>query len=248
MRPASFAVTLVAAGLSLNASGSWSAPSSAASASKSYEVREVADPNLTLDGTLSEPAWDTAGIETGFSFPWQDRPAPGTEFRAFRSDGSFYFAFRVEDEDIVLDAGEGEETVAAGDRVEIFVASDDALKDYFCIEIDPRGRVLDYRASFYREFDFDWAFPELRVAATVFEGGYVVEGELPLTALASYGLPSLLEDPVGFGIFRAEFSHQTLPDGGIDPAAEPKREWISWVTPSSDEPDFHIPSAFGRLR
>jgi len=198
---------------------------------ETYRV-EVASSPIEVDGMLNEPAWREAAPELEFAFPWQTREAPETEFRALVGGDRLYFAFRVVDFDIVIGAGEGEEAVARGDRVELFFTPDPSLDDYICFEIDPDARILDYRASFYREFDFDWDLPEIEVAASRTETGYVVEGSLPLTALPD-------GEQILTGIFRAEYSRR---DGDA-----PKAEWISWVRPDSDEPDFHIPSAFGWL-
>ena len=188
--------------------------------------------SITVDGLLDDAAWSDAALETGFSFPWQERTAPATEFRALVDADLLYFAFRVEDADIVIDPGDDEMSVARGDRVELFFTPDASLDDYICFEIDPSGRVLDYRASYYREFDSEWDLPGLVVAATLTDAGYIVEGRLPLEALPTSGR-------ISTGIFRAEYSHRE--------GDEPLAEWISWVTPDSEEADFHIPSAFGWL-
>lgn len=187
---------------------------------------------VTVDGALDDAAWRDAALERSFSFPWQEREAPSTAFRALADDSRLYFAFRVEDADVVVDPGDDERAVARGDRVELFFTPDDLLEDYICLEIDPRGRVLDYRASYYRKFDRAWDLPELDVAAALTGDGYVVEGAIPLEALPVSPSGELLT-----GVFRAEYSHR--------PGGEPLAEWISWVQPDSDEPDFHIPSAFG---
>ena len=212
----------------------------ASSGSQPSKTYGVGHGSIDVDGTLDEGAWTKAVSETGFSFPWQTREAPATEFRALVDDTNFYFAFRVEDADIVIDDGDDEEAVARGDRVEVFFTADPSLDDYVCFEIDPSGRVLDYRASYYRELDFEWDLPELVVAATLTETGYVVEGSIPHQALRELGIPTLADDgKVLAGVFRAEYSRR---DDG-----DPLAEWISWVTPSSEEPDFHIPSAFAWL-
>ena len=78
---------------------------------KTYNVRDVSDADVVVDGTIEEPAWTDAKLETEFSFSWQERKAPATEFRALTDDSYFYFAFRVEDADIVVDSafcGSGE--------------------------------------------------------------------------------------------------------------------------------------------
>lgn len=44
------------------------------------------------------------------------------------------------------------------------------------------------------------------------------------------------------GVYRAEFS--TPEKDGDDPIME----WISWVDPKTEEPDFHVNSSFGEFR
>lgn len=210
-------------------------------ASETYVVGHAVGAPIVVDGVLNDDAWKHATLETRFSFPWQKREPPPTEFRAVADDTHVYFAFRVTDTDVVESAADGEEAVARGDRVELFFATDSTLRDYACVEIGPSGRVLDYRAAFYREFDRGWDMPGLILATARTEPGYVVEGSIPHATFRDAGLPSL-SDAGGMivGIFRAEFSHS---DNGA-----PREEWISWVRPATEQPDFHVPSAFGQFR
>ncbi len=209
---------------------------------KVYEVRYVPKPDVAIDGSLKEPAWRSAAVLKDLSFPWERRPAPKTEFRAIRDDDTFYFSFAVVDSDIVVaETFDGESVVDGEDRVEIFMTCDPELKKYYCLEIDPRGRVHDYAAVYYRTFDGSWNCPGLRTAGTINEKGYVVEGSVPLQRLQSLGLWS--GEPgatIRAGVFRAEFDH--------GPGAAPVEHWISWVDPGTKEPDFHVPSAFGLFR
>lgn len=208
---------------------------------KTYEARYVPEAAIELNGRVDHPAWQQAVVESRFVFPWEDRQAPRTEFRALFDQQAFYFAFSVDDDDIVLaDSFEGKQSVMGEDRVELFFARDDALNEYSCLEIDPLGRVLDYRASYYRKFDLAWSFPGLEVAANRAAGGYSVEGRIPFQSLASLGFPLPESDePIKFGIYRAEFRHAEPPTW--------TEGWISWVDPHTDQPDFHVPQSFGRL-
>ena len=210
--------------------------------SKTYEARLVPDARISLDGGLDAPAWQEADCETRFSFPWEDRQVPRTEFRAFFDEEAFYFAFHVEDDDIVLaDDFRNKLDVMREDRVELFFALDDALAQYYCLEIDPLGRVLDYSASYYRRFDFSWSLAGLQAVGRPWPGGYCVKGLIPLRALAALGLPVAdPERPIRFGIYRTAFRHADGP-GHIE-------HWISWVDPGTPEPDFHVPASFGSLR
>jgi len=209
---------------------------------KTYEARFVPAADVTLDGRLSDPAWLEANVERHFAFPWESRPAPATEFRALLDERAFYFAFRVDDDDVVLvDEYGGKEDVMREDRVELFFSLDESLREYFCLEIDPLGRVLDYRASYYREFDFSWSCPGLEAVGRLVPGGYTVEGRIPLRTFALLGFPAPESGvPIKFGIYRAEFRHAA--EGGWS------ESWLSWIDPGTAEPDFHVPASFGRLR
>lgn len=197
---------------------------------------------IHVDGQLTEPAWKHAPVLDSFSFPWSDAAAPSTKFLAIADDTRLYFAFDVKDADLVVEAAFPKESVVdREDRVEIFFAADAGLKRYFCLEIDPLGRVHDYAASHYRKFDSDWDCPGLRTAAVRRVDGYTVEASVSLRTLSD-----LLERPVTpgstlrLGLFRAQFRPGALGDADDT--------WISWIKPAAAKPDFHIPSAFADWR
>ncbi len=206
-----------------------------------YQARCVPDGSIVLDGSLKDAAWARAARVTAFQFPWEKRRPPATEFRALFDSHDLYFAFRAGDDDVVLaEPFRAKEDVMREDRVELFFALDERLAQYFCLEIDPLGRVLDYRASHYRKFDFSWTFPGLDVVGVRTDQGYTVEGRIALDALRSLGFP-LTESgqPIRLGIYRAEFRHAE--------GDELSEGWMSWVDPRTEEPDFHVPTSFGRL-
>ena len=125
-----------------------------------------------------------AVVVRDFTFPWSATPAPRTEFRASIAGERLHFSFDAEDRDLVIaEKWRGESTLDGEDRVEIFFARDAALASYFCIEIDPLGRVHDYAVSHYRKFDSAWNCPGLRTAARRTADGYRVEGSIPLASL-----------------------------------------------------------------
>ena len=207
-----------------------------------YDVRYLPKARINIDGVLNEPQWNKAALEKDFIFPWEPTPAPLTEFRAFCDDEFFYFSFHLHDEDPVFEKNfDSESVVDIEDRVEIFFTCDDELKEYFCLEIDPLGRVHDYAAHYYRKFDSAWDCPGLRAAASITKSGYVVEGLIPLKTLDGLGLPALHSGSIlKTGLFRAEFSRSR--DSKL------QERWISWVDLSKQKPDFHIPAGFGCLR
>ncbi len=183
----------------------------------------LANAKIGRDGLLDASEWEKANVETRFSFPWEDRAAPRTEFRALFDEGVVFCAFRVDDDDVVLvEDFRSKDDVAYEDRVEMFFALDEKLAEYFGLEMDPLGRVLDYRASHYRKLDFSWTFPGLKVAGTQTGGGYAVDGMIPLASLKSLGflrLASLLDPSLA----------STAPSSGTGRAAV--EGWMSWVDP-----------------
>lgn len=181
---------------------------------------------------------EQASVLDDFCFPWFDRPCPRTSFRAVWNHEVLSFRFEVEDEDLVLDeSGEPHAAVLGSDRVEFFFASSaDLSTPYYGAEMEPRGSVYDYKALYHRRFDDSWKFEDLTFAGRIFEGGYLVEGTLSLEELRR--LDCLTGKEMIAGVYRAEFSH------GPD---EVVQNWISWVDPKGEIPDFHVPASFGKF-
>ena len=195
---------------------------------------------VQVDGRLSEPAWKDAPVLASFSFPWSDTKAPRTEVRAFADGERLFLGFDVDDTEVMVEKEwAGESTVDREDRVEVFFAADPNLERYFCLEIDPLGRVHDYAARSYRTFDSGWSCAGLRAAATNRAGGYTVEASVPLHTLSELlGRSLRAGESLRIGFFRAEFRHGSLGDANDN--------WLSWRRPTTGQPDFHVPSAFGR--
>ncbi len=210
-------------------------------APKTYTAQSATSAAINVDGRLNEPEWRQAYAEGDFAFPWEERMAPLTQFRALITGEALCFSFLVDDASLVIEPFVDESTLDKEDRVEIFFAKDESLTPYYCIEIDPLGRVHDYEGRFHRQFDGKWNCAGLVVAGATNETGYVVEGKLPLATLHALDLPSLQDGKsIRMGLYRAEFTRR--PDGTMDEG------WISWVDPKVEEPDFHIPASFGVLR
>ena len=125
----------------------------------------------------------------------------------------------------------GERDVDPADRVEVFFAQDARLKKpYYCAEIDAAGHVMDYKAAFYRHFDFDWDFRTLEVRSLLSLGTYRILGSIAREELSSLGLD--LDGGFWMGVFQGE-------DGE-------GREilWYSLVPTRDRKPDFHQPKVF----
>jgi hypothetical protein len=227
---------------------------------QTYQVRWLPAAKIVLDGRTDEPAWKETAVEKQFVFPWKPTPAPETEFRALCDGTNLYFTFRVQDADIVvLDQMRDEEDEVFEDRVEVYLSRDDRMDDYYCFEVDSRGRAFDYRGSFYRRLDTKWKFEGLDTKAVPLSKGYEIEGRIPLKSLVALGFPSLRPGvKIRCGLYRAEFSHdrsgrpveqkRSLHNLGRRVEGPPPiEEWISWVDPKTKEPDFHVPASLGWL-
>jgi hypothetical protein len=227
---------------------------------QTYRVQWAPGADTVLDGRADEPAWSNAAVERGFVFPWKPAPAPATEFRALGDGNDLYFAFRVHDEDIVvLETLRDEEEAVLEDRVELYFGRDEEMKDYYCLEVDSRGRVFDYRSSYPRQFEPDWNCEGLEARAAALPDGYEVEARIPVKTFEALGFPALRPGvKIRCGLYRAEFSHDRS-GRKVDQAPSihtmglklegppPIEEWLSWVDPKTKEPDFHVPSSMGWL-
>ena len=188
---------------------------------------------IMVDGIISEREWKQGALMKGLVAPWDTDYIDYTKFNAFISHDYFNFCFSVIDSTLITLPFKDELTITSEDRVELFFSSSTSLNKYYCIEIDPNGNVLDYSAKYYRDFVESWNFKSAEIAAKTTNHGYLVEGRILLNELKTLGI---LEQ-FYLGIFRADFKSPNPEDV----------TWISWIDPLSSNPDFHIPSALGRV-
>ena len=227
---------------------------------QTYRVERVPSGKIRVDGRADEPEWARAKVEKRFISPWSAAPAPATEFRALVDDERLCFTFRMHDDDIVvLDKFRDEEDAVFEDRAELYFCRDEQMHDYYCMEVDSRGRAFDYRGRCYRQLDSRWSCKGLQTAASPLPQGYVVEGSIPLATFAELGFPVMQPGArLRCGLFRAEFSHdrsgrpvvqrETIHNRGRRLDGPPPIEaWMSWIDPQTEEPDFHVPTSLGWL-
>lgn len=207
-----------------------------------YVVKRIKKGFLTITGGKMHPVWEMANVNSEFTYPWEDEKAPRMNFRALHDEEFFYFRFDVESGNVLafVDTDHKMEVVDS-DRVEIFFKQDEQLNPYYCLEMDSRGRVLDYEARYYRDFDYEWSWPagNLEVKASKNNRAYVVEGSVKLSSLTELGL--LKRNVLEAGLYRGHCISLPAEDRAAD------LRWISWVKPDSENPDFHIPSSFGKM-
>lgn len=208
---------------------------------KTYHVKRISK-DITITGKGDAPQWAGASVLSDFSYPWEDgqQPSP-TSFKALHNERWLYCLFEVQDNNINIytDKHEKKEVISS-DRAEIFFKIDDQLTPYYCLELDPSGRILDYIGEHYRKFDFQWSWPAggLIVKTHLTTQGYTIELAISKQSLTSLGL--LKNNTLQAGLYRADCISLK--------GEEATFKWISWIRPQSETPDFHIASSFGTLK
>ena len=208
---------------------------------KTYSVKKAKRPIL-ITGKGTDKQWRKAKKLCDFPYPWRLEKAPKTAFKALYDETHFYFLYRATDPEIIQKSkGLGEKDVVQSDRVELFFKGATDEVPYYSLELDALGRILDTEGYFREKVDLDWNWPTdgLEVKASINETGYWVEGCISFASLRALGLYH--DDGIlRTGLYRAEYVTQA--DGVVRP------QWISWIHPDSDTPNFHIPSSFGILK
>lgn len=207
---------------------------------KEYKVNHIATQNLKTDGKDNDSFWEKAVSLTDFCSPWEDTTFDKIEFKALWTKESLLCRFKVEDSEVHIDSTEaGKKSINISDRVELFFRIDDSLSPYYCLEIDPSARIMDFRALPARQFDFDWNWPagHIKVRSAMEPSYFIVEIILSIDSLKKLGV--LKNGQLETGIYRAKYKQQE--DGRYAPT------WITWVDPKTETPDFHTASSFGKL-
>jgi hypothetical protein len=185
-------------------------------------------------------SWEEISKLEDFSFPWKGEKAPETQFQAFHNDLYLHFRFIAFcNSPLVYVKDNHKMEVINSERVEIFFRKDPQMKPYYCLEMDPLGRVLDYKANYYRHFDYEWKWPEyLSIQTKILDKNYELHGKISLAILEQLRL--IQNNEIQVGLFRG---HCIRLESG-----KALMEWISWIDPGTEKPDFHNASAFGIIK
>lgn len=207
---------------------------------KKYTVKQIAHKQLAITGKGDHPLWNKANKLLDFSSPWDSEKIKPIAFKALCDSETLFFCFKVEDAEVHIDTTDNTiRSINESDRVELFFRTDESLNPYYCLEIDPASRIMDFKAHPNKQFDFNWNWPsdDIKVKSAIESNYFTVEIAISLASLTKLGL--LKDGKIETGIYRAKYNKQN------DDSYEPT--WITWVNPNTESPNFHTPSSFGIL-
>jgi hypothetical protein len=207
---------------------------------KAYKVVKIDENLLKINGKGNHALWEKAIELTDFSSPWKHTPIKKITFKALCDDTNLYCCFKVDDAEIHLDTTDDtDSSINNSDRVELFFRTNEELNPYYCLEIDPTPRLMDFKAKPNKEFDFNWHWPkeDISIKSDIQANHFIVEMAISLHSLKQ--LDVLKNNKIEAGIYRAKYNKQE--DGNYEPT------WITWVNPNTETPNFHTASSFGVL-
>lgn len=207
---------------------------------KIYNVNHIENNKLIISGKGEHPLWDKAEILTDFVSPWDEYEVKEIVFKSLWDDENLFFSFTVLDNEIYIHDDEDEITsINNSDRVELFFRANKKLDPYYCLEIDPTSRIMDFKAYPNKKFDFNWNWSkkDITVKSNIENNQFSVEGEISIKSLKRLKL--IKNNKIETGIFRAKYIKNN--NSNYEPT------WITWIIPETKTPNFHIPSSFGVL-
>ena len=215
-----------------------------AGGTRADEVPVLEVPRLSgevkIDGNLTEACYSRHKPLEDFRIAADSQHrAPSTRAWVFWREDKLVVAYECEDKRIVAKPeSEVEMDVDLQDRVELFIWNGRPKDAYLCLELAPRGAVLDYSCRFYRKLDTTWDAEGLKVASVITKNGYRTEAELPARAASHFGIKFEKGSAFRGGLFRG--NRQTG-------SKQEEPMWITWVEAGVAKPDFHIAESFGRF-
>jgi len=213
---------------------------------RTYESRHVADGAITLDGNLSDPAWQTVTPITGFvsAGPTPQPAKNATTARVAWSDTHLYFAFQCASNGFKAEGTQRDDGIWMAECAELFVCPRGADAPYYEIDANPDGVIYDSRVQTYSYIQMEKHFQEWADAWNGMEAkttverdaqgrvtGWNLEARVPFTAFDG-GAPT----PGDRWLFLPIRIAMT-PDG--------QGEWTCWHPTYAD---FHKPHQFPKVK
>ncbi|KVV15666.1 sugar-binding protein [Flavobacterium sp. TAB 87] len=209
---------------------------------KKYSVNKIELGSLEITGQGNQESWKNAMVLNDFISPWSDDLFDKIEFRALWDTENLFFCFKVYDGTIHIDSKDDSiDSIGNSDRVELFFRKNAELSPYYCLEMDTKPRVMDFKAMPNWKFDFDWNWPSdgIKLRSSKNSDYFIVEGSLGIDVLKKLELLQA-DNTIETGIYRAKYK--------ADKNSNYQPTWISWVNPQTQTPNFHISSSFGLLQ
>lgn len=193
--------------------------------------------NYNIQYSEQEPLWKSIPVIKDFTNLTTQHGELETHFQAYYCKQYIHFKFTAfGQEPKVYVYNNHKMEVCESERVEIFLRVDGKMSPYYCLEIDAIGRLLDYKAEYYRKFDYDWSWREpISIQSDIKGNCYIISGKLNISYLKE--LQILKNQKLQIGLFRGHCKNIIENKASM--------EWISWIKTNSIKPDFHISSAFG---
>lgn len=207
---------------------------------KEFNVKRVEKGQLSINGLGNHNLWEESAIISDFKSPWSQQKITPIEFRSLWDIEKFFFQFKVKDTSVYIDKSDNSfSSIGSSDRVELFFRKDKEMNPYYCLEMDPAFRVMDFRAYPNKKFEFEWNFSkkDLLVKSSTNEEGFILEGSISIDYLKELSL--INNGKIEVGVFRAKYNKNL--NGDFEPT------WITWVDPKCETPNFHIPTSFGNF-
>jgi hypothetical protein len=207
---------------------------------KQFKVASIGNSTIDITGKGDDLQWDKSEVLKDFISAWDDEPVKKIEFKSLWNNTHLFFCFKVYDNQVHIDKKDDSvDSIGNSDRVELFFRADAELNPYYCLEIDPTPRIMDFIAYPNKSFIFDWNWPknDILVKSHIEDEFFIVEGQISIASLTKFNL--IKNNKIETGIYRAKFNQQK--DGIFEPT------WISWVNPNTETPNFHTPTSFGVL-
>lgn len=205
-----------------------------------YKANKIESKVLVINGKGDDSNWEKAELLTDFISAWDKEPVKKIEFKSLWDSEKLFFFFKVFDNEVHIDAKDNsDDSIGNSDRVELFFRANEDLNPYYCLEIDPTPRIMDFMARPNKDFDFNWNWPKkgICVKSNIEKEYFTVEISISIASLKKFNL--IKDNKIETGVFRAKYNKKE--DSTFEPT------WISWVDPNTETPNFHIASSFGEL-
>ena len=224
----------------------WAASRGIDTSLRLYDAHRATSP-VTIDGRLDDAAWLTADLAGPFVLSdGSGMPPLACTARLLWDDDALYVAFEADDKDLISPFLRHDDDLFTRDVAEVFLDPEGDGKNYYELEVSPRGVTFDalfpsYRKDLPRSRAWNaFAFDAAAVTrGTVDDGasdeGWTAELRIPWATISfAPRTPPAVGDLWRMNLFR------------IDVHADGSGHYAAWTPPLRG--DFHALDRFGTLR